>query len=339
VIVLALDRSAEAVALGSALEAGLGSVRLVYDQAQAKAAISAHPRAILLLDLRSATSAFCDAAARFRSEHPGVRTLALVDTGAKAPPNCDSVFTAPVFLEDIVRWCARLLLAPLAEDILEDLSAGLCHEIGNPLTSLFLQLELLRVDGDIESIRSHLQLIEESARRIQSVVRDVARAVERKPVLAESSTLGTLLEQTQRRLESRQPALAERMLVNCQEASANMDTLTLSEALADVWEYLLLAGHDWDVLSVEAGPLEGHGLIIRQQAHAPRLPANAAGRLFTPLWARQALGLPEGISLTSARNAFVRHRGDLRARQLPDGLLLVEALLPDETQATFEFST
>jgi hypothetical protein len=336
-IVLALDRSAEAVALGSALEAGLGSVRLVVSRAQAKAALSAHPRAIFVLDLRSAPASFLDTAARLRSEHPGVRSLALVDAGSEAPPHCDSVFTAPVFLEDVVRWCARSLVAPLAEGILEDLAAGLCHEIGNPLTSLFLQLELLRVDEDMESIRSHLQLIEESARRIQSVVRDVAKAAERKPVVAQASTLGALLAQTRSRLESRQPALAERLEVSCADAAATLDATALSEALADVWEYLLLAGHDEDTLSVDAGPQEGQGLVIRHRAHVPRLPIDAAGRLFTPLWARQALGLPEGISLTSARNAFVRHRGDLRARQLPEGLLLVEALLPDETQATFEF--
>lgn len=337
VIVLAPERNGDAMALGSALEAGIGSVRLVTDQAQARAAFSAHPRAILVLDLRSASYALCDAAVRLRAEQPGVRTLALVAAGAEAPPHCDSVFTAPMFLEDVVRWCARALVAPLAEGILEDLAAGLCHEIGNPLTALFLQLELLRVDDDMESVRSHLQLIEESARRIQSVVRDVAKAAERKPVMAGPSGLAHLLEQSRLRLEGRQPALVGRLVVSCEDVPATMDTMVLSEALADVWEYLLRAGHENHMLTIEARPLEGQGLVIRQRAPTPRLPADAAGRLFTPLWARQALGLPEGISLTSARNAFVRHRGDLRARQLPDGQLLIEALLPDETQATFEF--
>ncbi|GEM_PF-1843089 len=339
VIVLAPERSAGAMALGTALEAGLGSVRLVTDQAQARAAFSAHPRAILVLDLREAPQSLHDSAARLRAEQPGVRTLGLMAAGAEAPPHCDSVFTAPIFLEDVVRWCARALVAPLAEGILEDLAAGLCHEIGNPLTSLFLQLELLRVDEDMEAVRSHLTLIEESARRIQSVVRDVARAAERKPVVAGPSGLAHLLQQTRLRLSGRQPAMDPRLSVTCQEAPVAMDTLLLSEALADVWEYLLLAGHDGDLLSIEAGPAEGQGLVIRQRARTPRLPADAAGRLFTPLWARQALGLPEGISLTSARNAFIRHRGDLRARQLPDGQLLIEALLPDETQATFEFAS
>ena len=90
-------------------------------------------------------------------------------------------------------------------------------------------------------------------------------------------------------------------------------------------------------LELQAGPREDHGPSVRLAAAVPRLPPDAAARLFTPLWARQALGLSAGLSLTSARNAFLRHRGDLVARQLPDGALLLEGRLPLDSQATFEF--
>ena len=77
-----------------------------------------------------------------------------------------------------------------------------------------------------------------------------------------------------------------------------------------------------------AGALDQNTLTIRAQAHVPRLPDDSAGRLFTPLWARQALGLPGTLSLTSARSAFLRHGGELRARQQRGEMLTVEAFLP-----------
>ena len=59
----------------------------------------------------------------------------------------------------------------------------------------------------------------------------------------------------------------------------------------------------------QAGARDDRVAVVSCQASVPKLPTDAAGRLFTPLWARQALGLSAGLSLTSARNAFLRHRG------------------------------
>lgn len=336
-VVLAPERSAESVALVSALEAGLGQVRVVRDRPSALAACAEFPRATLVIDLRGARAALLVEASRLRAEVSSMRAVALVAPSQAAPPDCDAVFTAPFFLEDVVRWCARATVAPVTEGILQDLAAGLCHEIGNPLTSLFLQIELLRADERLGWAREHLLGIEEAARRIQCVVRDVAMAAERHPVAAEPTGLDEVLQRARTRLQRRAPDLASRVDVRTDDHRFRGDPDVLADALTDVWEYLLSAGPPTARLTIEAGRHKPHVLAIRHRAHTPRLPADAAGRLFTPLWARQAIGLPEGISLTSARNAFLRHRGDLRAFVLPDDALLVEALLPDEAQTTFAF--
>lgn len=336
-VVLAPERSAESVALVSALEAGLGQVRVVRDRPAALAACAESPRATLVIDLRGGRADLLAEATRLRSEVSTVRTVALVAPSQAPPPDCDAVFTAPFFLEDVVRWCARATVAPVAEGILEDLAAGLCHEIGNPLTSLFLQIELLRADERLGWAREQLLGIEEAARRIQCVVRDVAMAAERHPVATEPTGLDEVLQRARTRLQRRAPDHSGRVDLHCDPHRFRGDPELLADALADVWEYLLRAGGPDDRLLVDAGRRQPHTLVIRHKARTPRLPTDAAARLFTPLWARQALGLPEGISLTSARNAFLRHHGDLRAFLLPDDALLVEALLPDEAQATLAF--
>lgn len=334
-VVLAPERSAESVALASALEAGLGPVRVVRDRAAALSACIDSPRATLVLDLRAGGAGLASEAHELRAALPGVRTVALVDAGLGSPMDCDAVFQEPFYLEDVVRWCTRSAVAPPAEGLVEDLAAGLCHEIGNPLTSLFLQLELLRDDEDSADVQEHLDRIEEAARRIQSVVRDVQSAAERQGAARRPVGLRDLAQRVLQVLDERADGFAPRVRLRLPERQVQVDPELLVPALADLWEYLLRAGDGHEPLHVDAAPRGGR-LALRHRALAPRLPADAAGRLFTPLWARQALGV-EGLSLTSARAAFVRHRGDLRAFLLPEGALLVEALLPDEAQATFEF--
>jgi two-component system, NtrC family, sensor kinase len=317
-----------AAALLAALTAGLGGVRAVSTHADAVAACADEPRAILVMDLRSADEPLLREARALRRALPATRLLALTAPGRAAPPECDGVLVEPFYLVEVVKWCARASVAPLAEGVLADLAAGLSHEIGNPLTALLLQLEMLRIDERIPGIRQHVDLIEESTRRIQEVVHDVTFASERRPIASIPTRLSPLLERARRLLAERGPALEARLVLRCDDQPLRVEAELLAGALADLWQYLLLAGDGKSPLHVEAGPVDELSLAIRARAHVPRLPEDAASRLFTPLWARQALGLPGGLSLTSARAAFRRHGGELRAREQRGDLLVVEALLP-----------
>lgn len=317
-----------AAALLSALRAGLGAVDAVATCSEAIEACERHPRAPLVLDLRESDPQILAEAQRLRLRSPGTRTLALLAPGGAVPPDCDSVLTAPFYLVDVVRWCARTAVAPLTEGLLADLAAGLAHEIGNPLTALLLQLEMLKTDDQIATIRDHLELIEESSQRIQEVLRDVAGASERRPVEITQTRLSLLMREAKAALHARSAALAKRVKIECDDQPVRAELPLVGTALADLWQYLLLAGDSSDKLVVAAGALDDSTLSIRAQAHVPRLPEDSAGRLFIPLWARQALGLPGTLSLTSARSTFLRHGGELRARDQRGEMLTVEAFLP-----------
>ncbi len=332
-VVLCPVPSPAAAALIAALSAGLGAVREAATPDAAAAACRAEPRSIVVIDLRDPGAAAGVDCRRLRRLLPGTRLLALLGPGVAPPPECDSVLTAPFYLVEVVKWCARATVEPLAEGLLADLAAGLSHEIGNPLTALLLQIEMLKSDDRIAGIREHLQLIEDSSRRIQDVVRDVTLATDRLPIVRVASRLADVLADARQLLAERSAALAARLSIACEDQPVRVQVDLLATALADLWQYLLLAGEPGDALAVEAGALDELSLSIRMRATVPRLPADAAGRLFTPLWARQALGLPGGLSLSSARAAFLRHGGELRARQQRGGSLTVEALLPREEQA------
>jgi len=332
-VLLAPVRSPASMALFAALSAGLGQLAVTRTPDELAEAWRLHPHAPVVLDLREADAAARGAARELRRRLPDARMLALVAPGDGAVAECDAVLTEPFYLVEVVRWCARAQVAPITEGLLADLAAGLSHEIGNPLQALLLQLELLRTDERLADIREHLQLIEDASRRIQEVVRDVAAASERLPVAPTSTSLTVLLRDARERLAGRAPRLPARLAVHCEDQPLAAERPLVAGALADLWQYLLLAGDPDDVLTVQAGPSDAATLAIRAEARVPRLPQDAAARLFTPLWARQALGLPAGLSLTAARSAFRRHGGELHVLEQRGPRLLVEALLPREAVA------
>jgi hypothetical protein len=192
---------------------------------------------------------------------------------------------------------------------------------------------MLSADERLRDLREPLAEIEQAARRVQEVVRDVAAAVERLPVSPAPARLRDVLVAARKQLGGRGGKLPERVKLRCDDVPLQVEAPLVSSALADAWQVLLLAGGPADVIAVDAGPAGAELLRIRASASVPRLPADAAARLFTPLWARQALGLPPGLSLTGARAAFRRHGGELRVREHRGHRLVLEALLPGGADA------
>jgi len=319
-----------ATALVSALRAALGAVTCATTAEEVETTCLANARAPLVLDLRAEDAGAAGQARRLRRRLPATRMLALTGPSTPPPPLCDGVLTMPFYLTDVVAWCSRAAQAPLADAVLPDIVAGLSHEVGNALTALQLQVELLETDEAGAPLREHLDQIAQASRRIEAVVSDVRGSSERPPVQAGPARLAALVKDAATTVMGRTPALKGRIQLRCRDESVRIEQPLLTGALADVWEYLLLAGEEADSLRVRAGPRDDDTLAITAVARVPRLPGDAAERLFTPLWARQALGLSAGLSLSAARAAFRRHHGDLCASARDRGSLTVDALLPRE---------
>ncbi|MGQ0552047.1 MAG: histidine kinase dimerization/phospho-acceptor domain-containing protein [Planctomycetota bacterium] len=328
VVLLRPAAAPSAAALLSALRAGLGPVHEFCDPDQAQLALRGDPRTVLVLDLREADSSFRHAAARLSAAVAGAPCLTLLRPGERPPWPGSPALTAPFYLREVVAFCRHAALRPPGRALLEDLAAGLSHEIGNPLQALQLQLQMLREEPASPALRQSLEELEAAGRRIQAVVADVAGASERAPITPAPLRLAGLLERARGSLAERGHDLSSRLELHCEDAPLVADGPLMAGALADLWEYLLRAGHGGERLAVDARIQDECLLSIRARARVPRLPADAAARLFTPLWARQALGLPAGLSLTAARSAFLRHGGELRAEARPAGELLVDGLLP-----------
>ncbi len=336
VVVFSPVHTPASVTLLAALRAASLPVVVATDRATARQGCSQAPRAALVLDLRDAGPDELLDGRTLARECPATRRLVLRSAAVVAVPDGDAVLTEPFFAEQVVRWCMTTVGRPPDDGVLADLAAGLSHEVLNPLTSMLMQIEMLRADGSERSVEelAQLSLLEQSGKRIQAVVRDVAAASERQPIEGAVTEVATLLDSARARLAAQEAALVERLTLGSSSGRVRIDLPLVATALADLWAFLLAAGTGHEPLEVGIEAIDGSFVILRHRARTPRLPEDAAGRLFTPLWARQALGLPDkGPSLTSARAAFRRHGGDLVVRSQRGEQLVVEGLLPRDTGA------
>jgi len=206
-----------ATALVSALRAALGSVSSATTADEVESACLANARAPLVLDLRADDAGASSQARWLRRRLPATRMLALTGPSTPPPPLCDGVLTMPFYLTDVVAWCARAAQAPLADAVLPDIVAGLSHEVGNALTALQLQVELLGTDEAGAPLREHLDQIAQASRRIEAVVVDVRGSSERPPVQAGPARLATLVKDAATTVVGRTPALKGRIQLRCRD--------------------------------------------------------------------------------------------------------------------------
>ncbi len=317
-------------ALLAALDSATPSITIVRGKTVVENLFNYSSRVLFIFDLRGGDSEEFLLASRLIRENPSTRTLVLRSSAEGNTPTGDGLLTEPFYMEEVVQWCLRAMGAPPDDGIINDFAAGLAHEVLNPLTSMLMQIQLLKEDDSGKNVLSQLDVIEASGQRIRRVVDDVTLASERRPIDETTSILlAGLLHTARKVLAQRDTQIADAVELSSRSLRVQADARMIIDAFTQIWTFLKAAGKEDDRIEVRANALDNDTVSIRISTPVPRLPHDAGSRLFTPLWARQALGLPDdGPSLTSARTTFRRHQGDLLVRSHRDGILVLEALLP-----------
>jgi signal transduction histidine kinase len=230
--------------------------------------------------------------------------------------------------EQLVRAQAELLASDRLATV-GKLSAGVAHEVGNPLSGILGYLSVLQSRGkDKPELVEIVRLIEAEVQRIDGIVRsllDLGRPSRGKPGPVDvGATVASCLK-----LLSKDSDLSK--VVIAQDLEPNLYVLAESGPLSQVLINLVLNGAQAmsgaGTLQVRARR-DGSGAIIEVQDNGPGFPPEVKARLFEPFFTTKGAGKGTGLGLVVSAHLMTAMGGKLRADNAPTGGALFTLELP-----------
>lgn len=192
-------------------------------------------------------------------------------------------------------------------------TAGVAHEIKNPLNSLALVLELLgrkagpEMKGDVDLGKAQVRTVARIVDRFSRVVKVVRPDVE--PL-----ALDAVVRQAADNLAAEVPDVPSRLRIEVPAGlGLNADRDLLAQAFLNVLKNAVEAAEATGV-RVTARRVGGR-IEALVQDEGPGLPAGTADRVFEPFYSTKGTGM--GIGLYLAKKIVEAHGGTIEARSLP----------------------
>ncbi|MFH1144663.1 MAG: ATP-binding protein [Candidatus Eisenbacteria bacterium] len=211
------------------------------------------------------------------------------------------------------------------------LSAGLAHEIRNPLASIKGSAEILADDFPAtHPKRRMLQVLIDEAVRLNEVLSRFLTFARPAPPKPERFSLPAGIEAVVTLLESRTAADRGCIRVehaDCAELPLRADPQQIRQVLLNVLLNALQAGGERGAVRVHCRRADRHVLVTVHDA-GPGFTPEAIANAFTPFFTTRAEGT--GLGLAVSHRIVEQHGGEIRLSNHPDGGGWVEIELPLE---------
>jgi two-component system, NtrC family, sensor histidine kinase PilS len=208
------------------------------------------------------------------------------------------------------------------------LSAGLAHEIRNPLSSISGSVELVRESNALGAEDAHLlRAVSVEVDRLNELVTTMlgfARTRDPRPVPID---LGDLLEDVAI-VARASPVAREGVAIDAESATGVIALVDADQIRQVVWNLLKNALHVSPAgtrVSMSAAR-SGTACIITVRDRGPGLGDESEERLFDAFFTTRTQGV--GLGLALVRQLVQRHGGAVEARNHPDGGALFQVTLP-----------
>lgn len=215
------------------------------------------------------------------------------------------------------------------------LTAGVAHELNNPLNNIVLTAEMLREDYPALSDRERLEMVEDlvaQSERAQKIVKNLLDFARQGEIAAERLDVGELLYHTVNLTGNQVRMKGARIHL---EVPPGLPPLYGDrQSLTQVFLNLILngvdavakGGHVW-VEARESPDYSGFMEVrIRDDGHG--IPSHVLPHIFDPFFTTKARGKGTGLGLSVSLGIARQHGGDIRAESQPDRGAVFTVLLP-----------
>jgi signal transduction histidine kinase len=190
-------------------------------------------------------------------------------------------------------------------------TAGVAHEIKNPLNSLALVLEILGRNASPET-KGDVSLGKAQVRTVARIVDRFSRVVKVVRPELEPATLDALVGQAVENLAAEVPAAASRVRIDVPAGlTLKADHDLIVQALLNILKNAVEASETAPVSVTARRSGARIDLVLRDEG--PGFTAGAADRIFEPFFSTKGTGM--GIGLYLARKIVESHGGTIEARR------------------------
>ncbi len=210
--------------------------------------------------------------------------------------------------------------------VLGQMSAGISHEINQPLTALRAlakNTSMLLTAGRMADVHENLTAISEVTERMGSITAQLKSFARKSHSEHQAVSLLTAVQYMQRLLEHRFRAEGVQVDVNIpQQLSVRCDLNRLEQVLVNLAGNALDAMQDQPVkvLTISTLPAEGQRIRVRVEDSGVGLTDELMARLFEPFFTTKASGEGLGLGLVISSNIVREFGGTLRVHRGQRGL-------------------
>ncbi|KJR46447.1 Two-component sensor PilS [Desulfosporosinus sp. I2] len=209
------------------------------------------------------------------------------------------------------------------------MSAGLAHEIRNPLGIMKVSIQMLAQEkNDDEVVSEYCRVLLEECERLNRLVSEFLSFARPKEPIRERITLGTLLDEG---VSLIQPALRqnhielERTQNLIDEHEVEVDPDQIKQVILNILLNAIHAQGEGGVILLEWVQQDGFvGFAVSDEG--PGIPAEAMPYIYDPFFTTKEKGT--GLGLSVVHRILDQHGGKISAANRSEGGVRVEILLP-----------
>ena len=264
-----------------------------------------------------------------------------VDSGGRGGARSTPAATAAeqvghvMILRDITesRRTAQQTIESERLNALRLLAAGVAHEIGNPLNSLHIHLQLMERsvqklhDGEKTELQQSIDVARSEVNRLDSIVTQFLKAIRPSRPQLRPENVNTIVEEAVRFFA---PELQDREILVEQELRSDLPLLQLDrdqmkQAFYNVIKNSVEAMHRHGTLRVRTDLADTH-VIVRFEDSGGGMSAEDLSRVFEPYFTTKPSG--SGLGLLIVRRIVREHGGELSIESSQDKGLALTIRLP-----------